>query len=266
MHPLAGHPRRHGRPLLTRLLTVAAAAAALGPAPAAPPDPVPRPAASPDLELTLRAKAALAAEADLKGLDLVVSIVDRVAVVGGPVPSATTADRVGRVLRGVPGLADVRVSCWVEPPDDPLKRLVADRLRPGPAAELPRPAPAEAVPEPPPADPRPAGRVVAQRAGGAPAGSLLMDPVAVRGGRAAGPQYPTIPAPAVPVRPTPDLAAAVEDVRRADPRFAGLTADVRGGEVVIVGRAADGDAWDLAAAVRRVPGVGRVALGRIEGR
>jgi hypothetical protein len=263
MTRFTGPLRRHGRPSLLALL--AAAGLALGvTAAAAPPELFPRPAPSPDLELTVKAKAALAADPVLAGVNPVVSIVDRVAVVGGPVPSAAAADRLAEVLRGVPGLADVRVSCWVEAPDDPLKKLVADRLRASAPAPPPAAAPPAAAVDTLP-DPRPAAQVVVQRA----AGALLLDPAAPRDGRSARavPQpYPTIPAPAVPVRPDQDVAAAVAVVRGADPRFAGLTAAVRGDAVLIAGRAADGDAWDFAAAVRRVPGVGRVVLGRIDGR
>lgn len=286
MSAFAGSPRRHGRPTLTRFL-IAAAGAALGlaaAAPAAPPDPLPRATGRGDLELTLRVKSALEADPALKGLNPVVSVVDRVAVVGGPAPSDAAIARLTDVLRTVPGLTDARVRCWVETPDDPLKTLAAARIKADAAAAGLPPATALPGPPAPPVaggpvafppstvvalDPRPAGTVVAQRAV-PPVGAFLMDPVAPRSGRtftppAAAP-YPTIPAPAVPVRPNQDLAAAVEDVRRADPRFAGLTAVVRGDKVVIAGRAADGDAWDLAAVVRRVPGVGRVAFGRVDAR
>ncbi len=212
-----------------------------------------------DLDLAVQARAALAADPELADVRPIVSVVDRVAVVGGAVPSAAAAARVGAVLRTVPGLTDVRVNCWVDDTDDPVKRLMADRLRP--AA--------------PPADPRPAATVTAQRpALLPPPGAFLLDPVSPRSGRArtevvtpaappGPPQYPTIPAPAVPVTPADDLASAVEAVRAADRRFAGLSVAVRGDVATIRGQAADGVAWDLAAAVRKVPGVGRVVLGEL---
>jgi hypothetical protein len=216
------------------------------------------------LELTVKAKAAIAADPLLKEVNPIISIVDRVAVVGGPVPSDAAAERIGEVLRRVPGLTDVRVSCWVETADDPLKRLVADRLGTTPP---PHPVPRSYAQEPATLpDPRPAAQVVAQRTTMG-IGSLLMDPVSPRSPNSpVRPQYPTIPAPAVPVRPKTNLATAIEDILQADPRFSGLTAAVRGDAVVITGRAAEGAAWDLADAIRRIPGVGRVVFSRIESR
>jgi hypothetical protein len=67
----------------------------------------------------------------------------------------------------------------------------------------------------------------------------------------------------VPVTPSQDVAAAVEAVRKSETRFDGLTISVKAGTVLIAGRVRDGsEAWDLAAAIRRVPGVDKVVVGR----
>jgi hypothetical protein len=79
--------------------------------------------------------------------------------------------------------------------------------------------------------------------------------------------YPTIPPPNVPVVPVgrvarsaEDVAFAVLDVRKADPRFAGLSATFADGVVTITGTAAGESKRQFADAVRRVTGVGRVEI------
>ncbi len=56
--------------------------------------------------------------------------------------------------------------------------------------------------------------------------------------------------------------AAVAAVRAADARFARLTVEVKpDGGLFVTGSAAKAeDAWDFAGALRKVPGVARVAL------
>lgn len=235
----------------------------------------PKPAT--DAELTQRVQTVLAADSVLKARSLVVSVVDGVAVVGGPVASADESARIGQLLRVVPGLSDVKVSAWVPVVEDPLKRKIADRLngREQPAAEGRTVA----------ADPRPSGKVVVQRfAPALPPVPFLSDPVPAAAkplsprtdsayspvpappppAPAGPPPYPTIPSPAVPVTPKQDVAAAIEDVQKDQPRFAGLTTKVQAGTVTIDGAVTDPeDAWAFAALVRKVPGVDRVVLGQI---
>jgi osmotically-inducible protein OsmY len=227
-----------------------------------------------DAELTRRVQTVLQTDAVLKARSLIVSVVDGVAVVGGPVASRDESDRIGQLLRVVPDLTDVKVSAWVPAVEDPLKKKIAEKFR---GVEQPTRAPA--------ADPRPSGQVVVQRAApAAPAVPLLQDPVArsekpLPSRAASGyspipapappapegpPQYPTIPPTAVPVAPNQDVEAAIEDVQRGQTRFAGLTARVRAGVVTIDGTVNDPeDGWAFAAEVRKVPGVDRVVLGRI---
>src|SRR5205823_8814002 len=78
----------------------------------------------------------------LRGVNLVVSVVDRVAVIGGPVPSPAAAKRAEQVVRKLEGISDVRNNCFVATSPDPLLKAVADRvgssLPPRPVmAELP---------------------------------------------------------------------------------------------------------------------------------
>jgi hypothetical protein len=258
MRALTAPARRHGLSVLLGLLVTPALAAA-------------PPASATDSALELRARSALAADPQLTGLALIVSVVDRIAVVGGPVPDAAAAARVEAAVRAVPGLAEVRVECWAPTAgEDPLRRLVADRLRGDerpPLALPPRPAPDPSppllalAPPRPPEEPRPTGTVTVQRIVAPPAlADLLMAPVA--GGVLPMPAV-TTPPPAVPTS-APGSVPTVPALRR-DPRFAGLTVGWRSDTAVIAGRAArHADVWAFADAVRRLPGVGRVVVGDVD--
>jgi len=193
------------------------------------PSPAPRPS---DDVLQLRVQSALDNDAELKPyrLTLLVNVVDRLAVIGGPVPNASLAPRLEQVAKGVPGITGVRVKVWVPAslvPDDPLSQKVAELMKPPPVV----PPPPVVVPPPPPtlpptpvlavppavARPKPAPVVTAPDACPAetavsnkgPVG-LLLDPVAPTGtgfrptplapGAAPLP-YATIPPPNVPPLP-----------------------------------------------------------------
>jgi hypothetical protein len=199
--------------------------------------PAPRPS---DDVLQLRVQSALDNDAELKPyrLTLLVNVVDRQAVIGGPVPNAALAPRLEQVAKGVPGITAARVKVWVPAslvPDDPLSRKVAELMTPPPAPKpvppppvtpaplppvtpkTPAPVPVLAVPpavaRPKPVppvvtapDPRPVGTAVSNKG---PVGTLL-DPVAPTGtgfrppplapGAAPLP-YATIPPPNVPPVP-----------------------------------------------------------------
>jgi hypothetical protein len=259
MRALTAPARRHGLSVLLGLIVTPAGTAA-------------PPAAATDPALERRARTALAADRELAGLALMVSVVDRIAVVGGPVPDAAAAARVETVVRAVPGLADVRVECWVPSAGtDPLRKLVADRLRLDerpPLALTPRPAP---DPEPPllalaprpPEEPRPAATVTVQRITAPPAlAGLLLAPVA--GDGVLPMPTPTLPPQAVPAAGPAAAPTALAALRR-DPRFAGLTVEWRSGAAVIAGRAPrHADAWAFADVVRKLPGVGRVVVGDVD--
>jgi len=250
------------RATIVRVLAILTVGAGATSSPAAPP--------ASDLELTLAVRSALAAEPELAGLNLLVSVRDRVALVGGPVPSKSASARIEGALKALPGLAGVKVSCWVATADDPVAKLVADRMKlpavpplavPGPAVAPPLPEISAALPL---SDRRPAAVVTVQRI--APSGGFLLDPIAATGEAlpmlpmpvAVVAAYPTIPPPGVPTTPGGDPFAAL---KASNGRFAGLTATPTGGTVVISGRAAkDADAWAFAELVRKMPGVTRVVV------
>ena len=75
---------------------------------------------------------------------------------------------------------------------------------------------------------------------------------------------PSTPPPATLPGRTADPRTAAAAVRNADSRFAGLTAELHDGTLVVAGSAARAsDAWDFAQALRRLPGVTRVAVGAV---
>ncbi|OWK43051.1 hypothetical protein FRUB_02650 [Fimbriiglobus ruber] len=271
-----------------------------------------------DTSLALRARAALEADPALSGLNLLVSVVNRAVVVGGPVPDEDLIPRVEAVVRKVPGFSDVKVTCFVHAPtDDPLKREILARMKaanaanplaglptlaigvprpdPSPSADLPpltalpRPTVVEASPTAAAevyaiGDRRPPGTVTVQRVAGGPFPLFLEEPVGPGGVRvtslpmpatsAAPSAEPTIPPTTVPTAPPAfgngngdGIEAAVSNVRSADARFADLTVTVRGGTAVVAGRARkDADAWEFVQAVRKVPGIDRIVLGRVDAR
>lgn len=211
-----------------------------------------------DAALERRVQAAVAADPRLAPLRLTVSVVDRVAVVGGPVPDPAAKRAVEAAVNAVPGLAAVRLNCWVPlvptPAVGPAKPPATPRP---PAADLPplalplphAPAPPRPVEPPPPPAPEAvtAGRQAERR-------GWLAPPVAGGG---------TIPPAGVP--PVPPARFAT--LTAADARFRQFAVDVGPtGTAVIAGRGDPAAAWDLAAVLRRQPGITRVVVGRIEDR
>jgi hypothetical protein len=70
--------------------------------------------------------------------------------------------------------------------------------------------------------------------------------------------------PAENVRLRPSLEQAIDRLRGQEPRFAGLRAEVRGSQVRLSGTVCQlQDAYDLAAAISRLPGVDRVTLDEV---
>ena len=208
-----------------------------------------------------RVKSAIATDPMLKNINLMVSVIDGGAVVGGAVASDAMSARVSQLLRTVPGITDVKVSCWVPAVEDPLRKMVAARLKAGIAPDE--------VP-----DPRIGTTTVALRH--IPTMSYLLEPAAVRPAMSAyspvpppappapsgPPEFPTIPSPSVPVLPKQDVAAAVEAVQSSILRYSTLIVAVKAGAVTISGAASDAaDAWELASELRKVPGVERVIVG-----
>ena len=279
MRSLLTHTRRLGRSLLLFLpiaFTFARTASA---------DP---PVVESDVVLAAKVSAAIAANPDLAGLNLTVDVVNRAAEIGGPVPDAAAVPKIEAAARTVPGVLSVRVTGWVTGAEDPLTAAVRKELAGPPAPATAKPAlptlvlvprPDPATTTPPSALPRPAaaepadGSVTAQRIPAAVANGFLLAPVGPNGvdpSAAPAPYgaivYPTIPPQGVPVGTLTSggTAVAIDAARTADPRFARLGVELRGGTAVISGLSVRlADAWDFAAAVRKVPGVERVVVGSV---
>ena len=233
------------------------------------PPTAPRPG---DGELTRRVQSALASDPNLKHRSLVVSVVDGVAVVGGPVASSEESTRVDRLVRAIPDLTDVKLSTWVPTIEDPIKKRITEQLR------------GDSV-RPPVGESRPIARVTVQRYEppiptiaflGDPLPTLLTQAEPKRSDAAYSPlpaplpappvgppQYPTIPPPAVPIAPAQDLDAALAALRKEDARFAGLTVQHRAGTVTVAGSTDPDITWEFISRVRKVPGVDKVLLGRM---
>ena len=262
-------------------------------APAAPAKPV----AVSDVALARAVLTAIDADPVLKDINLIVSVVDRSVVIGGPVATEEIKKRAETVVRGVNGIESVKNVCFVQPDPDPLLRAVTERMKPGakptgvaalPGVALPPSAPEgflPPVPAQPPSDllagaPKPV-ETLRPTLPVAPVVNVLSGPVAPVGPGAAAkvsplpsvapapesaaPTFPTAPvaltgAPAT-TKPT-DVQTAVSAIRKADARFARLTVESKpdGGLLVSGWSAKPSDAWDFAAELRKVPGVVRVAV------
>src|SRR5262245_40245728 len=123
-HPLFAQHTRRGRSafaILRNLAVVAGLTALVGFAPAA--EPTPPVSAVPgfsDVVLARSVLSALDSEPELRGINLVVSVVDRVAVIGGAVPNAAVSKRAEQLVRKIEGVQDVRNTCFVAATPDPL--------------------------------------------------------------------------------------------------------------------------------------------------
>ncbi len=272
-------------PIRSLALTALAGTFAFSAAPAADPATLRSPAIS-DVVLARSALAALDADPVLREVNLLVSVVDRVAVVGGPVASADRGKRAESIVRRVPGIVEVKNRCFVQDSPDPLLRAMSDRYpataRRVQTSDLPGVVAspktgvvdefAPALGENNLAMVEPAEKSVVARRPMNPGDSVLLPPVGSQGGTPAGSTVPpapagstVLPAPAVLTGASSNALAAAEATRKADRRFAGLTLSFANGTLVIAGSAARvADAWDLAQELRRLPGVPRVALGAVE--
>lgn len=264
-------PGRHGRSPLRLLAAAALVVGVAGFAPHGHTADGP-PAAAADVHLARAALSVLDADPGLRDFNLVVSVVDRVAVVGGPVPSKDLRDRAEALVASVPGVRAVRNGCFVQAGGEPLLRPNAVAARPLP--QLPpvvlpiRPGATTEAGPPPTGDQfavapvvAPGERSVVARRPTTPGANVLLPPLAT--GPAVAAPVAAYPAGVLTARPS--FADAVEAVRRAEPRFAGLRAEFREGATVVVTGTAPkpADAWDLADRIRAIPGVARVAVGPV---
>jgi osmotically-inducible protein OsmY len=247
---------------------------ALASAPAA--DPSSAPPATSDIVLARTALTALDADRLLREVNLLVSVVDRVAVIGGPVASAEMAKRAESLVRSVPGIVEVKNRCYVQEGSDPLLRAMSDRLPPSPrrilASELPGivASPktglveeyAPALGENDLAAVVPTEKSVVALRPMNPSASVLLPPVGSSASVSAKASAPVVGVLAS--RPA-DVLAAAEAARNADRRFTGLKVSFANGTMVIAGTAARAsDGWDLAQALRRIPGITRVVIGAVD--
>ena len=271
-------------PIRSLALTALAGTFAFSTAPAADPAALRSPAIS-DVVLARSALAALDADPVLREVNLLVSVVDRVAVVGGPVASADRGKRAESIVRRVPGIVEVKNRCFVQESPDPLLRAMSERYpataRRVQASDLPGVVAspktgvvdefAPTLGENNLAMVEPAEKSVVARRPMNPGDSVLLPPVGLQPTPAGSTVPPTpagttvLPAPAVLTGASSNALAAAEVARKADRRFAGLSLSFTNGTLVIAGSAArTADAWDLAQELRRIPGVPRVALGAVE--
>lgn len=231
-----------------------------------------------DDALSLRVQQAIDTDPQLGrlSLNLLVNVLDGVAVVGGPVPQDDVRRQIEAVVSAVPGVSRAKVTVWVPAAAkaDPFPQMVADRTNQRTNADRPavvRPAITLSVPNTDSTEAR------------LPAGGML-NPVTSAGRNsdrvvpgAEPPPYPTIPPTMLPTVPVPEdraWAAAPHppgrrsnpiDTLRREPRFAALTVELSDGTAVIGGRARrHADAWEFADVVRSLPEVNRVVVGRID--
>jgi hypothetical protein len=222
------------------------ALALLGPSRAAGPLPSPSAPDAPttaDCRRTVRVREAIARDPVLAPYNIGVTVRDGVVRLWGLVPSAALAQRAAEQVRHVQGVLEVRNEIHIVPPDDSLVEFL-----PQPAAPLPPPAAALT------------GRPV-------PTPTAPLVPI---------PSWPVMPAITIPPRPpavvspslaqwssspSVDLAQAVEQLRQTDARYRWLRTEVVNGVVRLSGFVPRReDAFVLAQAVARVPGVQRVVV------
>jgi osmotically-inducible protein OsmY len=188
-----------------------------------------------DQQLALQARYALWDNPTWEKLNLGVTVRQGVAFLSGPVPSSAVADEAIERLRKVTGIRDVKNETYLPPSDEPLSRSMPHPV----TTQRPSVSVVSAVvtPESVPPPVRAAGVTAPQKT---PA-VMLGPPVA-----------------AVPVKRM-SLPEQIEALRFGDRRYQNIRVELRDGVVILRGRVArSSDAWDFAATVRQLPGVGGV--------
>jgi hypothetical protein len=202
-----------------------------------------------DLELTLRARESLAGDPALAGLNLGISVRQRVATLRGRMNSIAVEAKARACLRTVTGLTDIRSELHNEGPETPQGR------------QLPLETIQQRVPIAEPfvtQAPRTQAALVRRHA-----------------------EDGWTPSPPLASRPAPDtssslpqkmmngpqnqfLREAIEGLRLADPRFYGITAEIHGHSVSLNGRVYRFEhVAKLAQTIARLPGVERVLLDQV---
>jgi len=225
--------------------------------------------------LTLRVQTAIAEDPTLKPhhLNLLVNLVDGMAVIGGELPDMKLLPQVERVARNVVGVRAVKVSGWLPAGSsntDPYTKRLNEQL----SQSKPEAPPKVVVLGPPPLTilSQPADPNAVSRKPLVP-GNMLMEPVmsgrktSVTAPGAEPLPYPTIPPPGVPTQPIVLPAASLpwEELRLSEERFTGLDVLNSGRGYTVVGRATRlTDAWDFAQKLQALPGIDAVVVGKIE--
>jgi osmotically-inducible protein OsmY len=247
---------------------------------------------SADAQITFKARAALRDADGLTFLNLGVRLRHGVAILWGSVPSSELAQRAVETVRRVPGVTAVKNELAVVPPDGFSPEVLPSiSLAPetdlGPLATNPSPGgalvarPGERGPVP--GQPTASGQTPAVSLLPPIAGNttppvkprdppvMLLSPVVPVPSSSPDPEdsskswRPVQPSPAIPLAQAVSLAQAVEQVRRADPRFSRLEAEVRDKVVLLRGTVTQGeDTMALAQALARVPGVERVVVEKVQ--
>ncbi len=226
------------------------------PAPAGPPPADAARDAFRDLQLTVHARRALQGDPALAALNVGVRVRGGVATLWGPVPSADLVPKAVKRVESVQGVLGVRSELYVATPEKkfeplPIPLAAGEPLRTESAS-------------PDPVSGALTGRTVkaseVYRDAAAPPSTYrpvtLAPPIRVPSPDPAPAARPAMPAAATTPEPLP---VAVDRLRRGDPRFRPLRAEVRGDTVILSGSADRGeDVMALATAVSRLPGVGRV--------
>ncbi len=225
----------------------------------------------PEVLLARTVLTAIDADPELKGVNVVVSIVDRVAVIGGPVANARQSKRVEDLVRSMPGIAEVRNTCFVSAGPDPLQGPLADKI----ASSLPQRPVLYDLPGVLTGTVGPSS-VNTQVAIAEPVGAVVVRKPSMEAGVLGGPVSPATPGTVnVGSSPVPgtltanrgDMLAMADTVRKTDARFTKLAVEIRDGVLVISGAAPlAADAWDYAEKLRAAPGVTRVAVGTVVGK
>ncbi len=249
--------------------------------------------------LSRNVRAAIDADPELRGVNLVVSVVDGIAVIGGPVSSSAVAKRVESVVRKIPEIKDVKNGCFVIAGPDPLMAALAEKMgttapaRPTSAVlpgVLTGQQPPVSLPPLPIAEnsalvaAAPGSNTVVVRKPVPPAGGglgVLGAPVSPNASGSAPTPVSSADSSTVQVTVpgrltssgTPtiatlnDILTSAGNVKKVEARFANLTVELSNGILLIGGTAPKAsDAWELAEKLRQIPGVSRVVVGAMPGK
>jgi hypothetical protein len=244
----------------TRLLLATTAVLVVSPVFAGEPAPTPE-----DPQLNRLAYSALQKDEDLADRNIGVRVLRGGAAVLWGTATKAEAAKAEAMLKRLPGITSVKNTCDATGASDPLvARVEAAVKEPTPPVEttkFDRPS-AEVVKADPPKPtatgpaPLPTGAAVSRH-------STTVEKPSLASADAREPATRLLE----PVAASPPVDhAAVERVRRSDPRFSRLTFDLRDGRIVIGGSAADAAvAWEMARKVAPLVGDRDVVVGRLKG-